>query len=103
MRLAVSHEALGQLEEVRGHYNRAVEELELAGKVWTSLGPSRALELVRNLQYRADLLEEISRHQEAWMLRAKAAETQIGRSDQLPMPSAASVGASFEKTRRKLL
>jgi tetratricopeptide (TPR) repeat protein len=103
VRLAVCHETLGQLEEVRGHYSAALEELELAGRVWASLGQTRTLELVRNLQYRADLLEEIGRHQEAWRLRAKATEIQIGESDQLPMAQAASVGASFEKSRRKLL
>jgi tetratricopeptide (TPR) repeat protein len=103
VRLAVCHETLGQLEEVRGHYSGAIEELERAGKVWASLGRSRASELVRNLQYRADLLEEIGRDQEAGMLRAKATEIQIGQSDQLPMSGAASVGASFQKTRRKLL
>jgi hypothetical protein len=37
------------------------------------------------------------------MLRAKAAEIQLGESDQPPISTAASVGASFEKTRRKLL
>jgi tetratricopeptide (TPR) repeat protein len=103
VRLAVCHETLGQLEEVRGHYSGAIEELERAGKVWASLGQSRASELVRNLQYRADLLEEIDRQQEAGMLRAKATQIQIGESVQLPMSGAASVGASFEKTRRKLL
>lgn len=103
VRLAVSHETLGQLEEVRGHYTAAIEELESAGKVWASLGQGRALELVRNMQYRADLLEEIGRHQDAWKLRTKATEVQISQSDQLPISKASSAGASFEKTRRKLL
>ncbi|MEO5923141.1 MAG: tetratricopeptide repeat protein [Bryobacteraceae bacterium] len=102
VRLAVCHEMLGQLEETRGQYRGAIEELELAAKVWTSLGQNRAAELVRNLQYRADLLEEMGRHQEAWMLHAKATEIQNGEVDPLPT-SAGAVDGSFEKTRRKLL
>jgi tetratricopeptide (TPR) repeat protein len=101
VRLAVSHEALGQLEEIRGHYTRALEELEAAGKVWKSFGANRSRELVRNMQYRADLLEELGRIEEADNLRAKAAEIEEGKSD--PLPLAAAAGASFEKTRKKLL
>lgn len=103
VRLAVCYETLGQLEEARGQYRGAVQELELAAKVWASLGPSRASELVRNLEYRADLLEEMGRHQEAKILQEKAAEIEIGQSDQLPTAAGASAAPSVEKTRRKLL
>jgi tetratricopeptide (TPR) repeat protein len=105
VRLAVSHEALGQLEEVRGHYTRAIDELEAAGKVWKSCGVSRSRELVRNMQYRADLLEEMGRHEEAHELRAKASEIQEAKSAPLPVSAAvaAPAGASSERTRKKLL
>lgn len=103
VRLAVSQETLGQMEEVRGHYSGAIADLEMAGKVWASLGPSRSAELVRNMQYRADLLEEIGQDHEAWKLRSKATEIQIGESEELTKTATASGGASVEKTRRKLL
>jgi tetratricopeptide (TPR) repeat protein len=103
VRLAVCYETLGQLEEHRGQYRGALEELELAAKVWATLGKSRASELVRNLQYRADLLEELGRRREASMLQAKATEIEMGQSDPLPTFAAASVEVSSEKTRRRLL
>jgi tetratricopeptide (TPR) repeat protein len=103
VRLAVCYETLGQLEEARGQYRTAIEELELAGKVWASLGQSREAELVRNLHYRADLLEEMGRHQEAGMLHEKATEIELGESDQLSSTAAAPVQASYEKTRRRLM
>jgi tetratricopeptide (TPR) repeat protein len=102
VRLAVCYETLGQLEEARGQYRGAIQNLELAGKVWASL-EGRSAELVRNLQYRADLLVEMGRHQEARALLEKATEIENGQSDPVPAMVAAPVGASVEKTRRKLL
>jgi hypothetical protein len=103
VRLAVCYETLGQLEEARGQYSGALKNLELAGKVWATLGQNRASELVRNLQYRADLLEEMGRDNEASVLHEKAAEIETGPPDELPTAEPASVGAPVEKTRRKLL
>jgi tetratricopeptide (TPR) repeat protein len=103
VRLAVSHEALGQLEEVRGHYRRAIEELESAGKVWESCGANRSRELVRNMQYRADLLEEMGLDQKAHELRAKASAIQDGKADSLPAAVAASAAGSVQASRKKLL
>jgi tetratricopeptide (TPR) repeat protein len=103
VRLAVCYETLGQLEEARGHYRGALQELELAGKVWATLGQSRASELVRNMQYRADLLEEMGKHQESRALHEKATEIQTGQSEQLATTAAAPAEASAAKPRRKLL
>lgn len=92
VRLAVSLETLGQLEEVRGHYTCALEELEAAGKVWQSLGPNRLRELVRNMEYRADLLEDMCRHEEGAQLRAKARALQEAKAPPLA-PTAVAAGA----------
>ena len=103
VRLAVSHEELGQLEEIRGHYSDAIRELEAAGNVWKSLGANRSTELVRNMLYRADLLEEIGQDEDAEKLRAKAQEVQEGKSATLPQSTAAAAGVAFDKNRRKFL
>jgi tetratricopeptide (TPR) repeat protein len=103
VRLAVSHEALGQLEEIVGHYSSALQELEAGGNVWKSLGADRSTELVRNMQYRADLLEEIGQYEEAEKLRAKAQDVQEGESVTLPQSTAVAAGVAFDKNRRKFL
>lgn len=73
-RLAVAHEMLAQVEERSGRYHTAVKELEQAGKAWEKCGTSRSTELVRNLIYRADLLEQLRKTREASWLRQRAAE-----------------------------
>jgi tetratricopeptide (TPR) repeat protein len=104
VRLAVSHEELGQLEELLGHYSGAIRELEAAGEVWKSLGASRSTELVRNMQYRADMLEEIGYDADAEKLRAKAQEVQEGKSVTAPRSAVtAAAGVGFDKNRRKIL
>ncbi|MEP6960840.1 MAG: tetratricopeptide repeat protein [Acidobacteriota bacterium] len=70
-RLAVSHEILAQIEERSGRYHGAVKELELAGKVWEKCTPSRRTELIRNLDYRADLLIQLRKTKEASWLRER--------------------------------
>jgi tetratricopeptide (TPR) repeat protein len=102
VRLAVSQETLGQLEEVRGHYTRALEELEAAAKVWESLGPNRVRELVRNMEYRADLLEEMGRHEEAAQLRAKALAVQEAKPEHPLITTAVAAGAA-PRERKSLL
>jgi tetratricopeptide (TPR) repeat protein len=101
VRLAVCLEALGQLEEVRGHYSRALEELEAAGKVWKSCGSNRSRELVRNMQYRADLLEEVGRNEEAEALWIRASEVEDGESEPPPLATAAHAAASSGRNHRQ--
>ncbi len=72
-RLAVAHELLAQIEERSGRYHGAVKELENAAKVWEKCGPARQTETIRNLQYRADLLEQLRKVKEASWLRETAA------------------------------
>ena len=75
-RFAVALEMLAQLEERLGHYNAAVDELEKAGRAWEKCGPSRTQELIRNLEYRIDLLEQLRRTKDANWLRERMAELQ---------------------------
>lgn len=70
-RLAVALEAQGQLEERSGRYFDAVRELEKAGTAWRKAGC--IVELVNNMEYRADLLEQLRRTKEASWLREQAA------------------------------
>jgi tetratricopeptide (TPR) repeat protein len=86
-RLAVAYETLGQVEEVAGRYNCAVRELANASKVWETCGPERARELARNLEYQAELLEQLRQKREASWLRSRAEKllAELG--------AAASVGA----------
>jgi tetratricopeptide (TPR) repeat protein len=72
-RLAVTHEMLAQIEERSGRFHSAVKELELAGKVWDACSPPRHAELVRNLTYRADILDQLRKGKEASSLRERAA------------------------------
>ena len=71
-RLAVSYETLAQLEETSGRHFLALRELENAAKAWEKCGPARTRELVRNLEYRADLLDELRNPREAAWLREQA-------------------------------
>ncbi len=75
-RLAIALELLGQLEESLGHYNAAIEELEKAGRAWERCGAARTTELIRNLDYRADLLEQLRRTKDAAWLRERIAALQ---------------------------
>jgi hypothetical protein len=63
--------------------------LENAAKVWDKCGTERALELVRNLEYRADLLEDLRKPREASWLREKAGErkAEIGHAATSPLPT----------------
>jgi serine/threonine-protein kinase len=71
-RLAVSYEMLAQVEERSGHHLIALNALESAGKVWEKCGAGRIAELVSNLEYRADLLDEMSDPRKASWLRERA-------------------------------
>ncbi len=66
-RQAVAHEMLAQIEERSGRFHSAVKELELAAKVWEKCG--RRTEQIRNINYRADILEQLRKFKEASWLR----------------------------------
>jgi tetratricopeptide (TPR) repeat protein len=71
-RLAVAYETLAQLEESSGRYHSAIREMENAGNAWEKCKPARTLELARNLEYRADLLEQLRKKRESSWLRERA-------------------------------
>ena len=71
-RLAVAYEMLAQVEEFSGRFHDAVRELDRAGRVWEKCG-DRNTELAANLEYRAELLEQLRRKREAAWLRERAA------------------------------
>jgi tetratricopeptide (TPR) repeat protein len=69
-RLAVAYEMLAQIEERSGRYHSAIRELDNGGKVWEKLG--RTTEFANNMNYRADLLEQLRKFKEAAYLRERA-------------------------------
>lgn len=68
-RLAGGYEALARLEEETGHYNEALRELARAAKVWESLKSDCAADLIRNMEHRAFLFEQLRQNREAAYLR----------------------------------
>ncbi len=76
VRLAVTYETLGHVEECSGRYNDAVKEFVLAGKVWEGMRPERTPELIRNMERRAELLDQFRKKGEASYLREKIAMLQ---------------------------
>jgi bifunctional pyridoxal-dependent enzyme with beta-cystathionase and maltose regulon repressor activities len=62
------------IEEYSGRFRDALAELERASKVWEVCGSERAEELAVNMEYRADLLDQMKRKDSANWLREKAAE-----------------------------
>jgi tetratricopeptide (TPR) repeat protein len=70
-KLAVVHELLAQIEERTGRFHSAVKELEAAGRAWEKAG--RTPELIRNLNYRAELLDQLRKPGEAEYLRQRVA------------------------------
>ena len=75
-RAAVAFELLAQVEENLGHFSLAVDAMEKAGTAWERCQPARTMELIRNLEYRADLLDQLRRTKDAEWLRQKIAELQ---------------------------
>lgn len=71
-RCAVAMETLAQIEELSGRFQEAVRELDRAGKVWEKC-PDRSAELAANLEYRAELLDQLRKKTEASWLREQAA------------------------------
>ena len=80
-RLAVTYETLAHIEECSGRYADAVVELERAGKIWESCGPERVPELATNLEYRANLLDQLKRKDSANWLRERAAAARENVAD----------------------
>jgi tetratricopeptide (TPR) repeat protein len=76
-RLAVAHELLAQVEEYSGRFHDAARELDRAGRVWEKC-PGRTIELAANLEYRAELMDQLRRKREAAWLRERA--TSLGRA-----------------------
>jgi tetratricopeptide (TPR) repeat protein len=72
-RLAFAYEILAHIEECSGRFPEAVAQLALAGKVWEVLGDSYLMELVQNLEHRAEMLEQLRKRSEANWLRERAA------------------------------
>ncbi|MEO8099285.1 MAG: tetratricopeptide repeat protein [Acidobacteriota bacterium] len=72
-RQAVSYELLAQIEERSGRFHSAIKDLEQAGKVWEKCNPIRQMELIRNLNYRADLFDQLRKTKEASWLRERVA------------------------------
>jgi tetratricopeptide (TPR) repeat protein len=72
-RLAVTYETLAEVEENSGHYQAALRELSQAGKVWESVQTEHAAELIRNLEHRAELFEQLRQDKEAAFLHERAA------------------------------
>ncbi len=73
-RLAVAYETQATIDETSGRFNDALVELAKAAKVWEACGPERSAELAVNMEYRADLLDQLRRKDSAKWLREKAAE-----------------------------
>ena len=72
-RLAATYETLAEVEEKSGHCREALRELAKAGNVWESIQTEHAAELIRNLERRAELLEQLRQEKDAAFLREKAA------------------------------
>lgn len=72
-RLAATYETLAEVEEQSGHCREALRELGKAGNVWESIQTEHAAELIRNLERRAELLEQLRQEKDAAFLREKAA------------------------------
>jgi tetratricopeptide (TPR) repeat protein len=77
-RLAVAYELAANIEEISGRYLSAIAELERAAKIWQA--SDRREELANNLEYRANLLEEMKRQDSANWLREKAAAARAGNT-----------------------
>jgi predicted DNA-binding protein YlxM (UPF0122 family) len=70
-RLAATYETLAEIEENTGHYREAIRELSQAGKVWESVQSEHAVELIRNMEHRAELFDQLHQEREAVFLREK--------------------------------
>jgi tetratricopeptide (TPR) repeat protein len=77
-RLAIAYETLAHIEEYSGRFQDAIAELARAAKVWESCGPERTSELATNMEYRANLLDQMKKKDSAKWLRERAAAARAG-------------------------
>jgi uncharacterized protein YhaN len=81
----VSYETLAQIEERSGRVSFAVVELGKAAHVWEKCGAERRRELAQNLEYQAELLDQLRQRREANYLRKRAedlmAEPDAGQAE----------------------
>jgi hypothetical protein len=73
-RLATALETLAQVECHSGHYSSAVHELERSAQAWERCGPAHIADLVRTLEQRAALLEQMHRERDAQWIRERVAQ-----------------------------
>jgi tetratricopeptide (TPR) repeat protein len=73
-RLAIAHETIAHVEECTGRYPEAVAELAVAGKIWEQCGEDHVLQLVENMEHRAELLDQLRKKGEAHSLRVRVAQ-----------------------------
>jgi tetratricopeptide (TPR) repeat protein len=72
LRLAVAYESLAHVEEREGRISLALDELERATKVWEACNPPELEALSRNLEFRAELSDQLRLRVEANHLRKRA-------------------------------
>jgi tetratricopeptide (TPR) repeat protein len=71
IRLAVTHETMAYVDECSGRYVEAIKELAEAGKIWDAMRPDRTVELIRNMERRIELLDQLRKRGDADLLRTK--------------------------------
>ena len=98
-RLAVCYETLAQVEEASGHHSTALRELENASKAWEKCGRDRIVELTNNLEYRADLLDDMRKPGQAAWLRERAAKLRADAGLAVPDKTAPEKSASQAAAR----
>jgi tetratricopeptide (TPR) repeat protein len=74
VRLAAAYESLAMIEESSGHLQDALKQLANASSVWENLGPNYLTERIRNLEYRAQLLDRLHLGGDAAFFRTQALE-----------------------------
>jgi len=82
LRLAVAYESLAHVEEREGRISLALDELERATKVWEACNPQELEALSRNLEFRAELSDQLRLRVEANHLRKRARHLAAAAEDQ---------------------
>jgi tetratricopeptide (TPR) repeat protein len=71
-RLATAYETLAEVEENSGHCREAINQLSNAGMVWETVQNEHCMELIHNLERRAELFDQLRLPDESAFLREKA-------------------------------